>query len=69
MRKKKEACNHDPQAKDTSIIILDKFTTMVAPDRDYGVCRVCRKSFEFIKPITQRKEESLYDFDVERDDG
>lgn len=69
MSKKKEQCNHDPKSDSTTIIILDKFTTMVAPDRDYGVCRVCHKSFEFIKPITQRKEESLYDFDVERDEG
>ena len=56
----KRKCVHNVNRKDTSILLLDKFTTSV-PSITYGVCKYCQKSFEFIS--SQGKEEVFNDVD------
>ena len=44
--KKNPNCVHDFWKENSTIQILDNFTTMVVPDTKYGVCVCCGKKFK-----------------------
>lgn len=59
-----EDCNHDINAKHTTIKLVEGFLTMEFPRKYYGVCLCCGKSFRFIKD-----EKGKYIDDIEEEDA
>ena len=41
-------CNHRVKSKNTSIVLLNR-KSFTIPERIYGVCKCCGKSFEYVK--------------------